>query len=309
MQQSEHAQLKKLSSAQRERLEYIDFRLFFLGEVSRSDLVRQFGIGTAAATRDLSDYKELVAANIVFQRATKTYVIGKEFKPLFPPVAARAFSALSRGFAGSISKPEEPLVSCEYPPDLTPPITETLAVVSRGIHNEKPVRLKYCSISSGGTEREIVPHSLVDNGSRWHVRAFDRKSQEFRDFVLTRIKAPFLIDNGSASKNERAGADDDWNRIVELVLVPHPHYEHIEIVKRDFRMTDGRLKMRVRAAQAGYLLRRWNVDCSPDHRLEGLEYQLWLEDPLTLYGVKNLVIAPGYEKPTTSSDLKARERA
>nr|WP_226983857.1 WYL domain-containing protein [Acidithiobacillus ferrooxidans] len=42
-------------------------------------------------------------------------------------------------------------------------------------------------MSSGLTNREIVPFALADSGSRWHVRAFDRRKGEFRDFVLTRI--------------------------------------------------------------------------------------------------------------------------
>ena len=59
------------------------------------------------------------------------------------------------------------------------------------------------------------------------------------------------------------------------------------------------LKLQVRAAVAGYLLRRWNVDCSADHRLDRPEIHLWLQNRQTLYGVENLAIAPGYD-PTES---------
>lgn len=55
------------------------------------------------------------------------------------------------------------------------------------------------------------------------------------------------------------------------------------------------LKVNVRAAVAGYVLRRWNVDCSETHELVGAEYHLWLHNRQTLYGVENLVIAPGYD--------------
>ena len=48
---------------------------------------------------------------------------------------------------------------------------------------------------------------------------------------------------------------------------------------------------------AGYVLRKWSVDCSPDHHLRGHEFRLWLKDPLALYGVKNAVLAPGYRSP------------
>lgn len=57
---------------------------------------------------------------------------------------------------------------------------------------------------------------------------------------------------------------------------------------------DKQLNINVRAAVAGYLLRRWNIDCSENHSLKGNEYHLWLKNYPALYGVENLVIAPGY---------------
>ncbi len=54
------------------------------------------------------------------------------------------------------------------------------------------------------------------------------------------------------------------------------------------------LKIQVRAAVAGYVLRLWNVDCSQNHVLDGPEVHLRLRNRQTLYGVENLSIAPGY---------------
>ena len=65
----------------------------------------------------------------------------------------------------------------------------------------------------------------------------------------------------------------------------------------DYGMQDGSLRMKLRAATAGYILRKWSVDCSPDHSLRGYEFRLWLKDPLALYGVKNALLAPGYRSP------------
>jgi hypothetical protein len=48
----------------------------------------------------------------------------------------------------------------------------------------------------------------------------------------------------------------------------------------DYRMDDGMLRMKLRAATAGYILRKWSVDCSPDHSLRGHEFRLWLKDHL-----------------------------
>ena len=46
--------VESLSHTQRERLAYIDFRLYFMGEIGRPDLANRFGVAPAGATRDLS---------------------------------------------------------------------------------------------------------------------------------------------------------------------------------------------------------------------------------------------------------------
>jgi predicted DNA-binding transcriptional regulator YafY len=171
-----------------------------------------------------------------------------------------------------------------------------LAPICRAIYAKCPVAIRYQSVSNGESERVIVPFALVDTGLRWHVRAFDRKSGEFRDFVVTRIEAPTLIDEEPRA-NERPDNDIQWTRIVELDLVPHPRLARSEIIKMDYGMTDGSIRMRVRAAVAGYMLLRWSVDASPDHSLKEEQYRLWLSDPLALYGVENAKLAPGYRAP------------
>jgi len=69
------------------------------------------------------------------------------------------------------------------------------------------------------------------------------------------------------------------------------------------------LRMKLRAATAGYILRQWSVDCSSDHRLRGPEYRLWLKDSLALYGAKNAVLAPGYRAPDAAQVRKAPIKA
>jgi len=106
-----------------------------------------------------------------------------------------------------------------------------------------------------------------------------------------------LVEESSIGEPETADKDDQWNRIVDLELVPHPAQERPQIIERDYGMSGGVLRARVRAANAGYVLRQWIVDCSADHSLEGPEYRLWLRDPLVLYGVESAKLAPGYRAP------------
>lgn len=298
--------VESLSHAQRERLAYIDFRLYFFGEIGRPDLMERFGVAPAGATRDLALYREIAPQNITFDSSNKIYRIGQAFSALFGHAAPRVLSALALGFGDGAGGPDQslqPLLPCESPAALSSPKMEVLAPVCRAIHARRPVAIRYHSMSSGESERVIVPFALVDTGLRWHVRAFDRKSGEFRDFVVTRIEAPAVLDE-EPQAGEQPGNDIQWTRIVELDLVPHPRLERPEIIRMDYGMTGGSIRIRVRAAVAGYMLLRWSVDCSPDHRLKEEQYRLWLSDPLALYGVENATLAPGYQAPAAKTSRK-----
>lgn len=292
--------VESLSHAQRERLAYIDFRLYFMGEIGRPDLAGRFGVAPAGATRDLALYREIAPQNIEFDGSSKVYRIGKDFVPIFEHAPQRVLSALSLGFGDGVNGDSQPLLPCESPAVLSSPQMNILAPVCRAIHAKRPVAIRYHSMSNGESERVIVPFALVDTGLRWHVRAFDRKTEEFRDFVITRIESPKLLDEETRD-NERPDNDIQWTRIVELDLVPHPRLSRPEIVQMDYGMKDGSIRMRVRAAVAGYMLLRWSIDASPDHGLKDEQYRLWLSDPLALYGVESARLAPGYRSPSAQT--------
>lgn len=290
--QSEH-----ISNSQRDRLAYIEFRLYFLGEIRRQDLISRFGVGPAGATRDFAKYKELFPENISFDSSTKAYVIGKNFSPTYEHVPERVLTALTQGFGDGVNSAGGALLTCEFPMMFNQPTMSVLAPVTRAINLKKAVKLRYYSHSSGATERVIVPFALVNDGLRWHARAFDRKSKDFRDFVFTRMEATSVVEDTAIENYEFSTADIQWNRILELDLIPHPAREHPEIIEHDYGMISGVLHVKVRAAMAGYLLRLWIVDCSPNHNLEGEEYRLCLKDDLLLYGVSSAIFAPGYKSP------------
>lgn len=289
--------IETLNYAQRERLIFIEFRLYFLGDVGRQDLMQRFGIAPAVATRDFAHYRELFPNNIDFDNKSKSYVIGQAFSPAFQHSSERVLTALSRGFGDGIGGSSDPLLMCELPIVLNQPSTEILAPITRAIHQQKIVSIDYTSHSSGFSTREIAPHALVNDGLRWHVRAYDRKRLDFLDFVITRIPRSQFVEAGQVLPHEQHNADIQWNRIVELDLVPHPNQEHPEIIENDYGMISGVVHLKLRAAVAGYVLRQWIVDCSSAHSMQGKEYRLWLRNHLALYGVSSAKFAPGYEFP------------
>ncbi|MCA8051099.1 helix-turn-helix transcriptional regulator [Burkholderia arboris] len=288
-------QLSELTQSQRDRLAFIEMRLRYIGEIRRQDLVTRFGIQAAAATRDLGMYKEIGPRNLDYDTKGKVYVRGEWFRPVFDFHAQRVLTWLSHGFGDSEPLRLRSLVACEQSTLSAKLDLEMLSVLTRAIHKKAAVEISYRSLSSGLTTRQIVPFALADNGQRWHVRGYDRRSGDFRDFALTRIADARLL-AGAVEECETAGQDIQWNRIAEIELVPHPaNVQHPDTIEAEYGMDNGVLRMRVRAAMAGYLMRHWNVDCTQDHSLKGAEFHLWLRNRQALYGVTNLVLAPGYE--------------
>jgi predicted DNA-binding transcriptional regulator YafY len=160
----------------------------------------------------------------------------------------------------------------------------------------RALKVSYLSLSSGLSARELVPVALADNGLRWHVRAFDRSNTRFGDFVLTRIAKAKEIE-GPVEDAECLAADEQWSRVVELEVVPHPGVRFAPSVEADYAMEGGVLRLHSRAALAGYTLRRWSIDCSPDHSLDPASHHLWLRNTQALTGVESATLAPGYRGP------------
>lgn len=282
-----------VSQTQRERLAFLELRAFFSGELRRGDIEARFGVKPAAASRDLSSYRDIAPDNLNYDALARCYRPAPTFKPVFEFSTERVLAWLLKGFGDGLDLKLRQVAPCEGPGQLVKPDLEVLATITRSLVARKAVRVNYLSLSSGSKRRELVPVALADNGLRWHVRAFDRERDRFGDFVLTRIAKAQEVD-GEVLDAEQIGADEQWARIVDLEIVPHPGITWPKAVEADYAMTDGVLRIKSRAALAGYVLRRWNIDSSPDHRLDAASHHLWLKNTRTLYGVESAALAPGH---------------
>jgi len=289
-----------VSQTQRERLAFLELRAFFTGELRRGDIEARFGVKPAAASRDLSSYRDIAPDNLDYDAPARCYRPSASFKPVFEFSTERVLAWLLQGFGDGLDLKLRQAAPCEGPGQLVKPDLEVLGVITRALVAKKAVRVNYLSLSTGLKRRELVPVALADNGLRWHVRAFDRDKDRFGDFVLTRIAKAQEIE-GDVAARELLGADEQWARIVDLELVPHPGIAWPKAVEADYGMSDGVLRIKSRAALAGYVLRRWSIDGSPDHRLDPASHHLWLRNPQTLYGVESAVLAPGASPSTTKS--------
>ena len=286
-----------LNKAILERLKFIEMTLRFRGWASRADLSKKFEISLPAATRDFRKYKDLCPDNTIFNEVEKRYEINSSgFIPKFSIGFNEAIGFI-RNSVNSKTIGFSEHDSIQSPPRLCEPSLDSLLKITRAILGAGVVNTEYFSVEHGFSKKKLAPHALVDNGLRWHVRAYDYEKGRFADFVLTRFKN-IEETNEKVSVNKSRAHDNQWNRIVRLELVPHPNKDNVncpETLVYDFNMKNEMKVVEVRAAVAGYWLRRWNIDCSNDHSLQGKEYQLWLKNSAALYDVSNAFFAPGYK--------------
>jgi hypothetical protein len=284
------AKLKDVPPSQVERLSFIEARLFFLGELRRADVAKRFSRASIQASRDLALYKELAPRNLAYDFQAKTYLPGDKFRLIFSHTPERVMYWLQSGLGDGLPHPQGLPTAAVH--SLSLPRLSELAVVTRAIYRRQVLEVTYVSLSSGNTRRQIVPHALVDNGQRWHVRAYDRENNRFSDFVITRILKAKVATQGQIAEHERPVVDVQWNQTVELHLIPHPKLKHKAAVEADYGMKRGVLKVRCRAAVAGYALRQWGVDCSRTHSMSEREYQLALANHTILLGIESAALAP-----------------
>ena len=287
---------KELAQAPRsqvERLAFIEARLYFLGELQRQDVAERFAVASAQASRDLSLYKQLAPKNLDYDYRERTYQPSTQFKRIFQLSTENVLWWLKSGVGDGLPNP--PGLPIESVSSLCTPDVDMLAQVTRAIYRHKTLEIKYLSLSSGYKTRRIAPHALVDSGKRWHVRAFDRENNRFSDFVINRIQYAQALDEDIV-EHELAAADTQWTEMVNLSLIPHPKSIHQAAIEADYQMKGRRIEVTCRAAIAGYMLRRWGVDCSTDKSLNPEEYHLALENIDSLVNVESAELAPGFRR-------------
>lgn len=252
------------------RLAFIEERLFWVGEVNRSDLMRRYGVSLGQASADIARYLARTPDGVGYDKKAKRYVADVGFKPvLAAPDAARFLSELRLVEAGLLPV-EDTLLGAAPPFDATP-VPErridplVLRAVLGAIRKAAALDVLYQSMSRPEPTRRLMePHALAHDGFRWHARAFDRESSEFRDFVLGRMSKP----KPGPSAQSRPADDGDWQTFVALQIAPHPRLTPAQkkAIALDYGIGKGSATLKVRRALLFYALRRLGLDVPPDTR-------------------------------------------
>ena len=238
--------------------------------MNRTDLVRRFGVSMSQASADIGRYLALSPPGVAYDKSAKRYVADETFRPVLTPPDSTQFLGELRLVDLGIMPTADTLLG-EVPPFATAPTPErpvdpfVLRGVLAAIRTRAAVEVRYQSMSRPmPTRRVIEPHALAHDGFRWHARAYDHQSGEFRDFVIGRMADVAAVDAARAMPTE----DRDWNQWVELRIAPHPALTpaQAKAIRLDYGIAGNSATLAVRRALLFYALRRLGLDTNPDAR-------------------------------------------
>lgn len=247
-----------------QRLEFLEFRLFWEGQINRTDLMTRFGISAPQASNDFTKYVQLSPENMKYEPRQRTYLATRDFKPILYDPNARQFLADLRGIADDAVEKERTWLGLVPAYAITPTPRRrldplALRTILVAIRTNQAIRIVYQSMSSPEpTTRWITPHALAYDGARWNVRAWCNQRFEFLDFLLARML------NLTETRHHQINPSHDleWNR--EIILRVGPRNELSDDQKRvvalDYGMTDGVLEQPLRLRMAYYFERNLLID-------------------------------------------------
>jgi predicted DNA-binding transcriptional regulator YafY len=246
------------------RYRFIETLVLWEGRLTTRHLCDTFGIGRQQASKDINNYiREVGPGNLEYDKFIKGYKPTPDFEPQVTQGLADEYLHLMARNNELMNVFEALSLNMANVEVLSVPVRDVKPVVLRPImlaaRQQTRLDVDYVSLNHPDREgRIIVPHTLVYTGLRWHVRAWCEKNSEYRDFVLSRFRdIPDIMDDSSHGVD----GDAQWNTFIDVRIVPDPRLsrEQQEVVKADYGMDKGVLKVPTRARLAPYVLQLLHI--------------------------------------------------
>lgn len=254
-----------------QRLEFIDFRLFWEGTIRRGDIRRKFGVSIQQASIDINKYRDAAPENLAYDASKKRYFASANFKPLFYAPNPERYLAQLRAIKEDVIKQEDTMIG-EMPECGVLPIPARDVPAGKlkkfllAIRTRQAMSIQYQSMNENRPDpmwREITPHALASDGLRWHARAYCHLEERFKDFILSRC----LRIGKFAEPHPNAKDDQDWDTFFNVVLIPNPAFAEAQkrTIELDYSMKDGNCTVSVRKALLYYFDKRMRLDVGEKH--------------------------------------------
>jgi hypothetical protein len=258
---------KSMTWSVERRLEFVEFRIFWDGQIRRGDLGLKFGISTQQASMDLNRYQEMAAGNLTYDKSKKAYVSTPQFEPQFYDPSASDYLTDLRLIADGIRTKEDAwhgwlpnFETVPLPRRRASPLM--LRQILQSIREQQAINIRYQSMSRDKPIwRWITPHALGFDGYRWHTRSWCHRDETFKDFVLARI-----LNFKDCKEHVINPADDrEWQEPIVMEIGPHPKLKEgaRKAIELDYGMTSGKLKIECRLRLSWYVERHLGLDLDP----------------------------------------------
>ncbi len=245
-----------------QRLEFVEFRLFWEGSINRADIVEFFGVSVPQASKDLTLYQERAPGNMEYDARGKRYVAARKFVLRFLDPDPYVYLSQLRSVAEAAVPFHDSWIAA--PPDVDVAVTprrdidvEVLRKILDAVRESVSVEVFYQSMNKMRPDpiwRRITPHAFGHDGFRWHVRAYCHLEHKFKDFLLPRI-----LEVGARSGPGETGEQDWlWNNYFDVKIGPHPDLTESQkkVVAKDYGFAPGDGAISVRYAMLFYVLKR-----------------------------------------------------
>lgn len=238
------------------RYQVIEALLLWEGRLNARQLMDYFETSRPTAQKYITEYKQLNPTGFQFNSHERAHIASNDFLPKYINQSFATYHGLfSERIESGVSALVEtlPQIHRNVSPQLVRPILQAIRYQLR-------LDIGYISLSSPEFEDRIIqPHSLVFDGTRYHVRAFCEKNQDYRDFVLSRFSGQYAFEGSANNSKEQ---DCQWQTEVELTLCPDHRLSDLQqkVIALDYQMTDYTLTLTVRAALLKYLLQHLRLD-------------------------------------------------
>ncbi len=240
------------------RYRMIEIITLWEGRLTSKHLQSAFGIGRQQASKDINEYKNNIAPdNLVFDKKLKGYTPSEQFLPVLTKGEINEYLHMLNSQSDLMTHFANLDLPQAHSEIISPLFRAVNAAIVRPIiiacKEHQRIEVEYSSLTSDKEYRNIVPHTLVFNGYRWHVRAYCEKSQEYRDFVLSRITN---IYDFVGSSDKTLEYDDAWNCEVQIIIKPDPRLsaQQQAVISTDYGMQNGQLLIQTRGAMVEYVL-------------------------------------------------------
>jgi predicted DNA-binding transcriptional regulator YafY len=252
------------------RYRLIEIIAYWEGRLTTKHLIDAFGIGRQQASKDINTYLKTIApGNLVYDKYIKGYRPSQAFIPKLTKGQTEEYLQLVAAKQSLNDTFTDLHLGLHHAEALRVPLRNTRPEIIRALitamREQQRLEVDYVSIVSPNRDgRIIVPHSIVNTGLRWHVRAWCEKNQDYRDFVLSRFRG-----EASLLGPSEHGLDGDsaWNTQIEIHVTADQRLSPAQrdVVVRDYGMLNGRLTIQSRAALAYYVLQQLNIDPNSIH--------------------------------------------